>query len=751
MDAAAELLRTHKALAKGDLSRMALAVEASLLVDDFVDFVRGAWPVLEPGKQMAWGWALEAICEHLVAVTDGHIKRLLINVPPGMMKSLLVNVFWPAWEWADPKRRHLRYLGTAHKQDLAVRDNMKCRRLIQSAWYQARWPVRLTSDQNAKCLVRGTAITMADGSLKNIEDVAPDDAVLSYDEAHGELVVDRVKHAWCNGVKPVRRVTLSDGTVVTATLNHRFYSWDRWIYVEDLQVGDVYSVLKEAPPQADDALSAEDATLLAPYMFGKRERFEALLDYADQPRRRGGRNATIPPDAFGTPGWVRHDSPLLRYADAETAQRLRGPLDWRRVISIEDVGEEETWHLETERTHLFFAEGLLSHNTKFENDTTGFREAMAFTSMTGSRGDRILLDDPLSVDGANSEADLAAAETTFTEALPTRVNDDDSAIIVIMQRLHEEDTSGIIIDRKLGYEHLMLPMEFEPERRCVTSIGFKDPRKKDGELLFPERFSAEHVASLKTTMGSYAVAGQLQQRPTPRGGGMFKDKHLQLWPANAETPDLQYIVQSYDTAFTDKTANDPTACTVWGVFRHPKRALNCAILLDAWDEHMGYPALRKRVIDDWTAEYGGRKLKGGNDPMHPPRRSDALLVEDKGSGISLLQDLRAAGAPAQGYNPGKADKFGRASQTLPLYELDLFYVLESRKEPGKPVQWAQRFATQLSKFGPGVTAHDDYVDTMTQAAIFLRDQNWLALPSVVEPPEEERDYRAARPRANPYS
>lgn len=522
------------------LSATAVALEASLLSEDLDSFVQAAWHVLEPGKQVKWGWATEAICEHLTAVTDGQIKRLLINVPPGMMKSLLVNVFWPAWEWTLPEQRHLRYLGTAHKQDLAVRDNMKARRLIQSAWYQRRWQVKLTSDQNAK--------------------------------------------------------------------------------------------------------------------------------------------------------------------------------------------------------------------TKFENSQSGFREAMAFGSMTGSRGDRVLLDDPLSVDSANSEADLASAETTFTEALPTRVNDDDSAIIVIMQRLAENDTSGIIIDRKLGYEHLMLPMEFEKERRCVTSIGFRDPRKKDGELLFPERFPRATVDSLKMTMGQYAVAGQLQQRPSPRGGGMFKDEFLELWPHDVEMPDLMYLVQSYDTAFTDNTANDPTACTVWGVFKHHKRKLNCAILVDAWDEHLTYPKLRAKVVDDWTALYGGRKTENGQyDPHHPARRADALLVEDKGSGISLIQDLRTAGAPAQKYNPGKADKYGRASQALPLYEMRLFYVFESAKEPGTPVKWARPFVKELSKFGPGaVGGHDDYVDTLTQTAILLRDQNWLALPEVVEPPEEERDYHEKSGR-NPYA
>lgn len=516
---------------KEELRRAAVKVQASLLTERFSDFAKAAWHVLEPTAPLKWGWAMDAICEHLEAVSKGDIKRLLINVPPGCMKSLLTGVMWPAWEWTNSGRRSMRYLGTAHKQELAVRDNLKCRRLIQSQWYQERWPVMLAGDQNQK--------------------------------------------------------------------------------------------------------------------------------------------------------------------------------------------------------------------TRFENDKTGFREAMAFTSLTGSRADRLLIDDPLSVDDGNSEAAIHAAEITFTEAIPTRVNNDDSAIVVIMQRLHEKDTSGIIIERNLGYVHLMLPMRFETERRCITSIGFRDPRKHDGELLFPERFSEKSVSNLEATLGSYATAGQLQQRPVPRGGGLFKTKHLQLWGSTQRLPAFECILQSYDTAFTDNTANDPTACTVWGVFKEPKTLAYAVMLLDAWDEHLDYAKLRKRVVKDWRAIYGA--VDGDMD--RPGRRADGCLVEIKGSGISLLQELRQARIPAQSYNPGKADKWGRAQQVLPLYELGLVYVPESGSEPEKPASWARPFFKQLTEFGPGVTAHDDYVDTFTQALIYLRDSGWLDLPQVEEDEEAERVYEKRKRNA----
>jgi len=475
------------------------------------EFVKQAWHVVEPSTELKWGWALDAICLHLQAVSDKDIFRLLMNVPPGSMKSLLTNVFWPAWEWGPLDMPHMRFLSTAHKQDLAVRDNIKCRRLIQSDWYQERWPIILMGDQNAK--------------------------------------------------------------------------------------------------------------------------------------------------------------------------------------------------------------------TKFENDKTGFREAMAFTSMTGSRGDRVTLDDPLSVDDANSDAALAACESTFREALPTRVNNDESAIVVIMQRLHEKDPSGIILKEMLGYEHLMLPMEYEKTRRCTTSIGFEDPRKVEGELMFPERFGANTVTNYKKALGDQAYAGQMQQRPAPAGGGILKIKHFQLWPTAWKLPVFEYVVQSYDGAYDDDatSSNDPSACTVWGIFE--ERGIRGAILLDAWDDHLGYPDFRKKVLEDWHSLYGKTNERKG-------KKADAILVENKSSGISILQDLRRAKIPAIPYNPGRMSKIARAHAVSAVHEMDNIYILESSKNPGKFITWAKSFIDQVELF-PNAE-HDDYVDTYTQALSFLRDGGQLEMPETDE-------------------
>ena len=113
-------------------------------------FVECAWPVLEPSTPFVPGWHLDAICEHLEAVNAGQIRNLLINIPPRHMKSLAVAVFWPVWTWLS--HPEFRWLFSSYALSLSIRDSLKCRRLIESKWFQDRWSKKfqLTSDQNAK-------------------------------------------------------------------------------------------------------------------------------------------------------------------------------------------------------------------------------------------------------------------------------------------------------------------------------------------------------------------------------------------------------------------------------------------------------------------------------------------------------------------------------------------------------------------------------------------------------------------------
>jgi hypothetical protein len=114
------------------------------------EFIRQAWPVVEPATPFVPGWHVDAICEHLEAISHGQIRNLLITIPPRHMKSLAVSVFWPCWEWIRwPQRR---WLFSSYAESLSIRDSVRCRRLIQSPWYQSHFGncFVLTGDQNEK-------------------------------------------------------------------------------------------------------------------------------------------------------------------------------------------------------------------------------------------------------------------------------------------------------------------------------------------------------------------------------------------------------------------------------------------------------------------------------------------------------------------------------------------------------------------------------------------------------------------------
>jgi predicted phage terminase large subunit-like protein len=174
--------------------------------------------------------------------------------------------------------------------------------------------------------------------------------------------------------------------------------------------------------------------------------------------------------------------------------------------------------------------------------------------------------------------------------------------------------------------------------------------------------------------------------------------------------------------------------TVWGTARYEGKQI--ALLLDLVNERMAYPQLKKRVIDEWKSSYGENS-----------RRADTILVEQKASGQSILQDLRQANIPARAYNPGKADKMVRAHAVAPLIDAEIVYIPESTKNPGQFVSWAQPLLKEIEVFPNG--AHDDTVDTMTQALIYLKDSGWIASGEYEE--DEEAEYADdKRVRKNPY-
>ena len=474
-------IRAERARREADRERDRVARDSEGIRErsrSLAGFIREGWHVLEPSQPYVHGWHIDALCHHLEAVTDGLITRLLINIPPGTMKSLVASVFWPAWEWGPRGLPSMRYLTTSYAEKFVKRDSRRMRDLVQSEWYRSLWP----------------------------------------------------------------------------------------------------------------------------------------------------------------------------------------------EIELTRAGE-----------------------MSFANTKMGGREGMAFASLTGGRGDRVVIDDPHSTETAESPAERATTTRIFRESVPTRLNNPaTSAIVVIMQRLHEKDVSGQILDLGLGYEHLMLPMEFEPERRCRTSIGFTDPRSTEGELLFPERFPRAVVERDKKILGSYAVAGQQQQRPAPREGGMFKRAWFDVVDA---APATVRKVRRWDFAATDpreqkKQGGDPD----WTVGLLLSES-NGVYYIEHVTRDQVSPAGVEKMLKA-TAEQDGKRIK-----VRIPQDPGAAGKSNAAHQVKLLAGWDVKAAPETG------SKEVRATPVSAQAEAGNIKLVRG--------PWNEAFLDEVSMF-PNA-AHDDQVDALSGA------------------------------------
>lgn len=195
--------------------------------------------------------------------------------------------------------------------------------------------------------------------------------------------------------------------------------------------------------------------------------------------------------------------------------------------------------------------------------------------------------------------------------------------------------------------------------------------------------------------------------------GIVKRDMFRLWPANKPFPKFEYIIQSYDCAYTEKTYNDPTASTTWGMFK-PLDGPMAVMLIDSWQDHLQYPDLRPKVIEEFKVSFGADPEAEGRGNFTSGKKVDLILIEDKAAGISLVQDLRRAHLPVMPYNPGRADKIQRLSIVANIISTKRVWIPESSQRRGYVRDWAEGFVSQICSF-PDAT-HDDYVDSCVDSS-----------------------------------
>lgn len=397
----------------------------------------------------------------------------------------------------------------------------------------------------------------------------------------------------------------------------------------------------------------------------------------------------------------------------------------------------------------------IDRQDKYANDKRGERIALGTASkLTGEGADIWVVDDGNDAQDAMSEQKLETTRDWLDIVLSTRFNDPKSARFVnIQQRIHEKDCTGHL-QEKFGKDmvNLILPMEFETERRCVTvklpSTGDKpwaDPREEDGEPLCEARWGETEIEQLKRSLRSqYAIAGQLQQRPAPAEGGMIKRSWFKLWQ-HSEPPRFECVLQSWDTATSEKEEAAYSACTTWGVFRDSKNQ-PAALLLSMWRGQMEYPELRemvKRLAYDY--------LDDDDEPLerpNPANAPDIVLIESKSSGLSLIPDLMRAGIRGvQPFDPTRfGDKIGRVRGVTHLIQNGRVYLPTSGPNYQYPKPWAMEFVNQCMLFPKAESR--DLVDTMTQALLRLSGSGWVVHTG--DPRDEFEDYRRVQREAERY-
>ncbi len=316
------------------------------------------------------------------------------------------------------------------------------------------------------------------------------------------------------------------------------------------------------------------------------------------------------------PAWLWIKQPHKKIIGVANIQDL-SIRDSRRTKQIlQDEWYQKRWPLEFK--------GDQTAKTNYENAKGGFRQSLGITAnITGKRGNYLLLDDLHDASDVQSDVQRQTVLDAFDEKLSTRLNHQAvDVIILIMQRLHHKDITGHLLSKKkTKWTHVVIPMHYDPAYtyNATKDLGrpdLEDPRK-EGELLFPEMFPKEVVEKLEEDMGSHISAGQLEQRPSVKGGGILRQGWFRVWDKNEPLPVCDHIFISCDTAYSERDLknNSYSAFTTWGVFWNKAQERDCILLLDVWYDRVDYPDLRRKATD-----------------MDKDKRPDVWLIEKKASG-----------------------------------------------------------------------------------------------------------------------
>jgi len=387
--------------------------------------------------------------------------------------------------------------------------------------------------------------------------------------------------------------------------------------------------------------------------------------------------------SIALPAWLLGHDPALSIVNVTYGQDLSDKFarDCRAVMTSE-------WYLS------LFETRLASERPPFQELATtagGFRLATSVGgALTGRGADVIIIDDPLKPADAMSQSRRTGANEWFDGTLYSRLNDKTKgAIVIVMQRLHEDDLVGHVVRRE-GWDVLSFPAIAETDEvHCVDTIsGPKEFRRKAGDALHEERESLTTLGRIRTMIGEYNFAGQYQQRPAPAGGGMIKAAWLGRYSRDQRPAGFDRILQSWDTANKPSELSDYSVCTTWGL-KGPD-----FYLLNVFRKKLSFPELKRAV--------------GEQNELFRPQ---VILIEDKASGTQLIQELIASGmSQVRGVKPD-GDKIMRLHAQTATIENGFVHLPDE-------AHWLADYIAELTAFP--ASRHDDQVDSTAQALAWAK-------------------------------
>ena len=573
------------------------------LQSNYYYFFQEAWKELEPETDLILNWHIKYLCQIIQAETERIVRKeykdkdYIVNIPPRSAKSKLFNVMWCPWAWS--KWPWLKFINNSFEQGLSTNLCLDSRRLIESDWYQERWGhvFKLTTDMNTKCIWENEEILLANGQLEKIKNLKPGMEVQASDGF--KVYTDKIVKVVNTGKNKVLRIKLRDGTELRVTKNHRLHSWDLWKFAGDLKTGDPLTILGESVKQ-----------------FGEND--------------------------F-----------LLR--------KVNGDLEWSEIVEIEEMPAVQTYDIQTEKLNCFFVNGILSHNSWYDNDQRGMRRSSSTRGgITGTGADIIINDDPQDPKLADSETERETVKDHWGKTLYSRLNNQRIGVrVIVQQRLHEDDLTGhLMANNPEKFEHICIPAEESEDIRPKELLK----NYIDG-LFFPSHPSFSPIsleeAKLPTNLGAVGYSGQMMQAPSPPSGIIFKKHWFNYWkPRGMVLPSIKVkdengkIIEKYaqdlplkfedkitswDMAFKGTDGSDNVSGDVWA-----KRGADRYLLNN----------LMKKM--DFTTTIKAVRLLKKNYPD-----TTAHIVEDKANGPAVISSLQRE-IPGMVAWPADVDKITRA-------------------------------------------------------------------------------------------